>query len=229
MDVQLVNETIILWDLYGTLIMQKDSNTNFSSHNIFLTSLDFEIKTQPIQLSGLTDYEVLVNTLIMNDIPVKEIDLDELMQQFDDFYYKNFSSTIESLVSIINADDLNTLRQSFEFGILTGNTKMRCMLKLSQVGLKHEIDSNFIFYCDGNKSRLNLVQTAYQEICHKLDRQIVVIGDTPSDVLSANSLGVPAVSIASGKHSQNELRSINKGLVLKNFDILEIIDFVSNI
>jgi phosphoglycolate phosphatase-like HAD superfamily hydrolase len=227
--VQLVNETIILWDLDGTLIGQKDSNNNFSSHNIFLTTLDYKIKTEPIQLSGLTDYEVLVNTLIMNDIPVKEINLDELMQQFDNFYFENFSSTIKSLVSIINADDLNTLRQSFEFGILTGNTKMRCMLKLAQVGLKREIDSNFIFYCDGNKSRLNLVQKAYQEICLKLERQIVVIGDTPSDVLSASSLGVPAISIASGKYSQDELRCINKGLVLKNFDILEIVEFVSSI
>lgn len=226
---QLINETIILWDLDGTLIKQKNSDTSFSSHNFFLTTLDYKVKTNPIHLSGLTDYEILVNTLIMNDISVKEIDLDKLLLQFDSLYVKNFSRTIKSLVPIIKADDLNILRQSFEFGILTGNTKMRCMLKLAQVGLKPEIDSNFIFYCDGNKSRLNLVQKAYQEIYLKLKRQIVVIGDSPNDVLSANSLGVPVVSIASGKYSKEELRSINKGLVLEKFDIVEVVEYISNI
>ena len=224
-----MNRKIVLWDLDGTLVKQKNSDSKFSSHNIFLSTLGFEIKTKPIQLSGLTDYEVLVNTLIMNNISLKKINLDKLLQQFDSFYFKNFSHIIESLVPIIDIDDLNTLRKSFEFGILTGNTKMRCMLKLGRVGFKHEINSKFIYYCDGNKSRINLVQTAYQEICLKLERLIIVIGDTPNDVQSANSLGVPAISIASGKYALEELRSINKGLVLKKFDMPKIIKFISNI
>ena len=226
---QPTSKTIILWDLDGTLIKKKDSGSKFSSHNYFLSTLGFEIKTKPIQLSGLTDYEVLVNTLIMNNISLKKFNLDKLLKKFDDFYFKNFSHTVESLFPIIDINELNTLRKSFEFGILTGNTKMRCMLKLGQVGFKHKIDSKFIFYCDGNKSRINLVQTAYQEICLKLERHIVVIGDTPNDAQSANSLGVPAISIASGKYALEELRSINKGLVLKKFDIPKIIKFISNI
>lgn len=223
------SKTIILWDLDGTLVKQNNSESKFSSHNIFLSSLGIEIKTIPIQLSGLTDYEVLVNTLIMNNISLKNFNLDKLLEKFDQFYFKNFSHTIELLSPIIDKDELNTLRESFDFGILTGNTKMRCMLKLGRVGFKHEINSNFIYYCDGNKSRINLVQIAYQDICLKLERHIVVIGDTPNDVLSANSLGVPAISIASGKYTTEELRSINKGLVLKKFDMTKIIQFISSI
>jgi phosphoglycolate phosphatase-like HAD superfamily hydrolase len=224
-----INKTIILWDLDGTLIKLKNTQSKFSSHTIFLSTLGFEITHQPIQLSGLTDYEVLVNTLIMNSISLQKFDVDKLLENFDIFYSKNFSNTKDSLVPLIAADHLNSLRESFEFGILTGNSKMRCMLKLDQVGFKNKIDPNLIFYCDGNKSRVNLVQAAYQEISIKMQRNIVVIGDTPNDVLSANSLGVPAVSIASGRYSLKELRAINKGLVLEKFDKLKIMDYVSNI
>ena len=223
-----MNKTIILWDLDGTLVKHKNTDSKLSSHSIFLSTLGFDITAQPIQLSGLTDYEVLINTLIINKISLKKFDLDELLQKFDIFYFKNFLNTSESLVPLIDANQLDSLRQSFEFGVLTGNSKRRCMLKLDRVGFKNEIDPKLIFYCDGNKSRINLVQAAYQEICIKMQRNIVVIGDTPNDVLSANSLGVPAISIASGKYSLEALRSINKGLVLKKFDKLKIMEFVSN-
>ena len=222
-------ETIILWDIDGTLVKHNDIDLKSSSHSIFLSALGFEIAIQPEQLSGLTDYEVLINTLIMNNVLLKKFDLNKLLQKFDNFYFEHSLKSVESLVPIIDVNELNALRESFEFGILTGNTKMRCKLKLDRIGLKYEIDSRFIFYCDGNKSRINLVQAAYQEVYLKLKKNIVVIGDTPSDFLSANSLGLPTISIASGKYSLEELCSINKGLVLKKFDRLMIEEFIANI
>jgi phosphoglycolate phosphatase len=226
-DMQSHRQAIILWDLDGTLVKSRRLNSKFSSHNIFLNSLGFKINRYLSVLSGLTDYEILVNILIINRISLKNLNLSKMLEKYDNFYSETYLE--ESIVPIIEIEKLNTLRENFEFGVLTGNTKMRCMLKLERVGFEPELETSLIFYCDGKKSRINLVQTAYQEICIKLKKNIVIIGDTPNDVLAGNSLGIPVISIATGKYSVTELRAINKGLVLKKFDKIKIANFISNI
>ena len=226
---QSIEKSIILWDLDGTLVGNRRSGRELSSHNLFLNSLGYNTTLQPRPYSGLTDFEVLVNTLSMNRILLDDLHLEQLLNDFDEYYFRNFSKFKKLLVPIIDLHELILLNEYVDFGVLTGNSQKRCKAKLDIMGLDNVFNPNLIFFCDGNKSRSNLIQAAFNYISTHLHKKFIIIGDTPNDVLAASSINIPVISIASGNYSVSELRSVNNGLVLEKFHFEKILNYILSV
>jgi phosphoglycolate phosphatase len=105
-------------------------------------------------------------------------------------------------------DILDARRDDVLLGLLTGNILPGARLKLGSAGLAHEFRVG-AFGSDAERRDAlppvavdrarSLVGVAFAR------RDIVIIGDTPSDVTCGSALGVRAIGVATGSYTPEEL------------------------
>ena len=94
-------------------------------------------------------------------------------------------------------------------GLLTGNVVAGARAKLTAVGIDPD---RFVVgaYGSDNETRSNLPAIVRQRVVdthgHEFTgHDIVIIGDTPSDVQCGQSIGVRAIGVATGHYSVDDL------------------------
>jgi phosphoglycolate phosphatase-like HAD superfamily hydrolase len=127
-------------------------------------------------------------------------------QQFQRVYFGHLQRTLTELNGVLLPGvvpllDLLAQRDDVTLGLLTGNFREAARLKLAH----HAIDEHFEFggYGDHHHDRDDVARVAYGEACRHLGRDVpresvIVIGDTPSDVKCARSIGARVVAVATG-------------------------------
>lgn len=95
-------------------------------------------------------------------------------------------------------------------GLLTGNVERGAQLKLASVGLAMDRFRVNAFGSD-NEVRGALPEIAHRRMCDVFGvslagRDVVVIGDTPSDIDCGRTLGARAIAVATGRYSVDDLR-----------------------
>ncbi len=103
---------------------------------------------------------------------------------------------------------LQTLQGDYLVGLLTGNIRPGATIKLAAVGLDHHF--RFGAFGSDSERREDLPAVAVaraRELSGRefVGEEIVVIGDTPSDVTCGRALGVRAIGVATGRHGADEL------------------------
>lgn len=101
--------------------------------------------------------------------------------------------------------------------LLTGNIEPGARLKLGAARLWERFD--FGAYGSDHERRDRLPAVAVRRArertgIHFRGRDVVIVGDTPFDVSCGRSLGVWAVAVATGKHSEAELTAVGADAVL---------------
>jgi phosphoglycolate phosphatase len=94
--------------------------------------------------------------------------------------------------------------------VLTGNTTDIARIKVEAFGLDRYLDLSIGAYGDDHRDRPELVSIARKRAAQQLGttisaEQVVLIGDTPSDVDAALTAGTHIIAIASGKFSVDDL------------------------
>ena len=98
------------------------------------------------------------------------------------------------------------------------------MIKLETAGVKKDYFMNNSLigaFGSDNGDRKKLVEIAKERYCKYLGvcsidpEDVVVIGDTPKDILCAHANGSPCVAVATGLYKQDQLESAD--CVLQNF------------
>ena len=119
------------------------------------------------------------------------------------------------------ADALATLKaQGRPFGLCTGNVIEGARAKLAHGSLWEPFAQGFLggFGSDG-EIRADIVRSALRRAAERHGpvhpEQALVIGDTPKDVSAAHAVGVPALAVASGRHSLAELRDTGAEYVVE--------------
>ncbi len=106
-------------------------------------------------------------------------------------------------------------------GITTGGVEAAAHIKLARADLSH-------YFCFGgygsdSTDRIELTRRALERagvlLGERLDpREVLVVGDTPHDVDAAHGVGAPAVGVATGRYSREELRDAGADYVLRSLE-----------
>ena len=114
-----------------------------------------------------------------------------------------------ALPGVVQLLDALAIRPDVALGLLTGNVVEGARAKLAAVGIdpdRFEIGA----YGSDHETRAELPSIAKRRMYaargqHVAGEDIVIIGDTPSDVECGQSLGVRAIGVATGHYSVKEL------------------------
>ena len=223
-----VRKRLLLWDIDGTLV-RTSRPSSLNPHVNALTRLGYSVSNHPFELSGSTDYEVIIELLKINKISITEnklrevfIEIDKEAQKLDLISEFNLFPGVRSML-----DKLSALEWSN--GILTGNTYDRMISKLLSSNIIQYFSNELMFSCNFGDSRKDICKNAVRTIDKELYQKVYIIGDTPKDISAARSIGFPVISVASGNYSSSDLSNYDPDLLIRSLkvDSKLLIDFLS--
>ncbi len=113
-------------------------------------------------------------------------------------------------------------------GLLTGNVERAAWLKLRRVDLDGYFCLGAFGDCAPERRLLPEVAVAGAQRLtgkHFVGKDVVIIGDTPNDILCGQHLGVKAVAVATGKFSMAQLAPYRADCLLPDFaDLSQALD-----
>ncbi|RLB50643.1 MAG: HAD family hydrolase [Deltaproteobacteria bacterium] len=114
-------------------------------------------------------------------------------------------------------------------GLGTGNVEAGGRIKLRRAGLSER----FAFGGFGSdaEERVALLRRGAERGAGRLGAdlaacRVVIIGDTPRDVLAAEGMGADCVAVGTGGHSLDELRAAGPGEVFQDLEVPGVIDAI---
>ena len=223
-----LKKRLMLWDIDGTLV-RTSRPSSLSPHVNALMSLGYPVSNDPIDLSGSTDYEVILELLKKSKILLKEnklreifTEIDKEAQQLDLISDFNLYPGVRSMLNELSALE-------WTHGILTGNTYSRMISKLHSSSVIEHFSNELMFSCNFGDSRKDICKNAARLINKELYQEIYIIGDTPKDISAAKSIGFPVIAVASGSYSLSDLSIYNPDLLIRDLeaDSKLLIDYLS--
>jgi phosphoglycolate phosphatase-like HAD superfamily hydrolase len=205
---------VILWDIDGTIISPIRKIVN-SPHANTVIKHGIEPNGRSEVLIGSTDYEVLEdlmenykgeNKFSLLDTCFKELDKESLV-----LYGQNSFELCLGMPEVL----IETSKLGWDNGVLTGNTYIRMIMKLSNV--LDKFDQSLLFECKFGDSREKIARRASESFKFNETKNVIIVGDTPRDISVAKEFNFQAVSVASGKFSTEELKKFDPNLLLKDF------------
>lgn len=203
---------LVLFDIDGTLLW-----TDGAGRRAMEGALEtvFGTRGDPsYRYDGKTDQQITREQMRASGIDDATIDarmddaLDEYVRRLGGELERDPSAArlcagVPALLDALEAHGDNTL------GLLTGNIERGARRKLAAVGLDFARFRVNAFGCD-HHSRPELPGVAQRRAREFLGydipgADIVIIGDTPSDIDCGRSLGVRAIGVATGRYSVDEL------------------------
>lgn len=212
---------LILFDIDGTLLSTRGAAKR-AFHRAMLevygtagpiATHPFDGKTDPqivrelLEVDGYDDNRIHAGVAALWDAYIRELEV-ELARP------DHATDVLPGVLELLRA--LEEERANAVVGLLTGNIERGAALKLASAGIDPFPFGAFGSDCarrDGLPAiaverALALTGRSFR------GREILVIGDTPADVRCGRSLDVHAVGVATGRHSELDLRAAGAHTVL---------------
>jgi len=225
----------ILWDLDGTLIHFNIDYKKARSETIRILEKYSYPKGQLTQkyyvlkmIKEASDYflrEKIYNVDKINQIK-KEIDKKvELIEREASYQAKNISG-IKNVLEFC-------AKRKIKSGIITLNTSKNALISLKSANIiKFFPDESYIV----GRDKVNKIKPDPEHVMFLLNQfkvspnRVCVIGDHPSDIESANSIGARSIAIISEKHPASEFKTsfaVNQSKI--ETELIEILNnFIKN-
>jgi phosphoglycolate phosphatase len=205
---------IVLFDIDGTLLLSDGAGRraiHAALRDVFGTvapadlwfdgKTDRQIVRELMRLEGLDDPSIdgRMERLLDNYL----VHLERELQSPDHFPFV-FGGVMELLEALEGRDNIT-------MGLLTGNLERGAAFKLRRVGIDPSRFPIGAFGSD-HEHRTELPAIAQKRAARHLGRAIegssvVVIGDTPADVLCGKGIGARAIGVATGRFNTEQLAS----------------------
>lgn len=213
-----------LFDIDGTLLHCADAVHYFA----FCDALSF-VAGKPMNLDGVTahgntDIGILRDAFTIAGVAedIWRPQLSQICERMCCFVQERRQHLcVGALPGAIEAI-VHLRRRGAPVGVATGNLEAIGKCKLVAAGLDHVID--FGGWSDGLESRVDVFARAVA-CAHKLagsHARVLVVGDTPADVLAARANHLPVIAVASGIYSVNELDSQAPDLCIQSLEELAV-------
>jgi phosphoglycolate phosphatase-like HAD superfamily hydrolase len=219
----------IFWDIDGTLI-RTNGAAAVPFKNAIMNYLGSSIELDRKRLSGFTDYEIIqsIFTDLNREIEISEIDKilaeysSKLAINLDMGKAKQINEISEVLLELENSNE-------YENAIATGNCYLGAIAKLTHVELIKFFKPEYLFHASPlNTSRDQIVATAKMSLGQ--NQLGIIVGDSPKDIASAQKNNLRVLAVATGMHSEEELKKIERFNVLKeNWKKNELLDAIYKI
>ena len=219
----------IFWDIDGTLI-RTNGAAALPFKNAIVNFLGSSIEFDRKKLSGFTDYEIIQSIFV--DLN-REIDISEI-----DKILSEYSSNLPLNLKLGNAKQINEISEvllelensnQYENAIATGNCYLGAITKLRHIELINFFKPELLFHASPqNTSRDEII--AFAKMSLTAGQVGIIVGDSPKDITSAQKNDLKVLAVATGMHSEEELRQIQKFNVVKeNWQKNEMLDAIYKI
>ncbi|MDX1414120.1 MAG: HAD family hydrolase [Candidatus Promineifilaceae bacterium] len=220
---------LLLFDIDGTLI-----RSNSAGRLAMAAALEEMFGTSgPLEsynMSGKTDARIITDLMTAIGLSAEEAEQKlpltyELMAEKAMDIYPGRGivpcAGVEKLLNYLRS------REDVVLGLLTGNSQSTTPLKLQEAGIQPE---QFVVGAFGSDDldRNRLVAVATERFLALTGRQIagdnmVIIGDTPADILCARAGKATAIAVATGWHSMETLARYNPDFLFEDLEDLPVV------
>jgi phosphoglycolate phosphatase len=203
---------LVLWDVDHTLIASGGVGGSISEQ-AFLKVTGHRQEHHP-NVAGRTERAILAESCRLHGLDPDEYRFEDYADALAQGYVRRAGELRErghalpGAASILDAvAKLDGVRQT----VVTGNVRRVAEIKLQVFGLDRQIDFDLGGYAEASDIRADLVRIAYHRttsadgLIYGIG-EVLVIGDTPSDIEAAHEAGARALGVATGKSSETELR-----------------------
>jgi phosphoglycolate phosphatase len=220
------SQGVVLWDIDGTLISSHTYRTNkhVKAVELFLGC----ILPNQEPTAGKTDRQILRELLEMHGDKPSSAALTEVLGILDSLSVEEIRQFPIPTILGANAAINKAHNSGWVNGLLTGNTPARARSKLESASLWENFDLNFAYFGDVASNRINLVGQSVTAIRSEGFLEIVIIGDTPLDILSAQEHGIRVVGVSTGLYSVEDLSDLNPDLLISDWEsgLVSFLDFL---
>ena len=204
---------LVLFDIDGTLLTT-DGAPRRAFHRAMLEVYGTAGPIATHRFDGKTDPQIARELLELAGIPSSSIDrglsplwVAYLRELSNEFAHPGHRTTV--LPGIFALLDALEPHADVVLGLLTGNIERGAALKLESAGIRTPFRVGA--FGSDHERRDHLPPVAVDRARDLTGRtferrDIVIIGDTPSDVTCGRALGVRAIGVATGRHDARELR-----------------------
>ena len=223
------NQRVILWDIDGTLVSSRASlaDKHVKAAEVFLGR---DLPDQE-RIAGKTDRQILHELLKAHGTDPSPAALTEVLGTLDALSIEEVSQfPVPTIPGAAAA--LDTARsRGWVNGLLTGNTPARARSKLESASIWGAFDLNFSFFGDNASSRLDLVAEGASAIRSEGHFEVIIVGDTPLDIQSAQKHGLRVVAVATGLYSAADLGNLNPDLLISDWESgsTSFLDFLNSL
>lgn len=203
---------LILFDIDGTLLHSHGAGRRAMEGALLAT---FGTKGSPVyRYDGKTDRQIVRD--LMRGEGFDDEEIDARMSQVMESYVAGLEREIEAphtrvevLTGVLQLLDALVYRSHCVIGLLTGNLEPGAQHKLNAAGIGFERFTVGAFGSD-HEVRSELPAIAQQRARERLGlevdgRSVVIVGDTPSDILCGRPIGARAIAVATGHYTVDAL------------------------
>jgi phosphoglycolate phosphatase len=209
----------IFWDLDGTLLSTKGKGWPCMLGAAGLQASSFK----PSDVSGLTDFQILVR---LTDGHPEDLGflvskyLECLDQTLTPGSVEPFQEASRALLHFQNQGWINAL--------VTGNHPSGALIKLKAAGYGQKILDLPLFGSEAYSiDRKSIAARAKSRLGAS---RVVFVGDSPNDAEAALSHGALCIGVATGHHSEDELREAGASIVLgSRYSWLHLVDAIQSL
>ncbi|WP_103343821.1 HAD family hydrolase [Amycolatopsis sp. CA-126428] len=204
--------TLLLWDIDHTLIETR--GVGRAIYDRAFPAATGRPLAKLATIAGRTELDIMAESLKVNGLEATDQAVqklaDALVQGYEDAR-EELATTGRALPGALEALALFAADPAIHQAILTGNLRDVARIKLDVFDLARFVDFDSSAFGDDHAERSELVQIARQRAegrtgARFINKQVVLVGDTPNDVQAALAAGVRVIGVATGKTSEAELR-----------------------
>ncbi|MFH0961607.1 MAG: HAD family hydrolase [archaeon] len=213
---------LVLFDIDGTLVA-KGTGAHERAFVLAIDkiySVDSEKAFYSLKLHGRVDKEIIVETVGKLGIPEslakkKVPDCKKLVEGlFPGELKRDFSGQVLPGVREI----LSKLKKrKVKLGLLSGNFPNVAYGKLKRVGLEKFFSKKLSGLGDSGFSRVEVACKLARKVVRRTrGEKIVLVGDTPKDILAGKAIGAVTVAVATGGATKAELARAKPDFLIRN-------------
>lgn len=223
---------LVLFDIDGT-IMNTDGGGASSCQKALEAVFDTKVPLDDYSMSGKTDTQIVLD--LMERVGVSRKETTSKLDEINVLYIDHLSREVDTwdpelCPGIVEVLDALAERDDLVLGLLTGNIVQGAEVKLNRVGLWHYFKTGaFGDRAPERKMLPDIAQKTAQELTGKLfkGKDIVIIGDTPNDVLCGQHLNVKTIAVATGGYDMETLQSYDPDYLFEDLsDIGKVVDAI---
>jgi phosphoglycolate phosphatase len=206
---------LVLFDIDGTLLTVHGAGAAVMRETI-AASVGFPLNAEGYSMSGKTDTQIVLELVARSGGDTEAVF--PILEKIWAAYTEKLAAVLATIEPLVLPGvrellaELAAQPEDILLGLLTGNVEKAAWLKLQRINVAHHF--RFGAFGNGAKERALLPPIAVTKVHtatgkHFKGKDIVIIGDTPNDILCGQALGVKSIAVATGKFTLEQLASHN--------------------
>lgn len=221
---------LVLFDIDGTLIRSGGAGVR-AFEKTFTEIFGLQDATKQMKFAGRTDVSLVREAFRLFDVDPSEENFRLFFEHYPKFLDELLRSSVGGVCEGITRmiDELKRVPEKPTLGLLTGNVRRGAELKLSYYKLWHHFTTGA--FADDHEDRNCIAGVAKQRGEELVGRElrgeeIVVIGDTPLDILCGQSIGAKVLAVGTGEYGRAELAKTNPTWAVDHVGQIEVRDLL---